>query len=103
MTARLLVLYGHPTDPAAFDQYYASTHTPLAKKIPGLRSFTTSSGGTRSPDGKGPYHVVAELDFDSLADLQKGFASPEGEAAGADVAKFATGGATLLWYELRDA
>ena len=36
----LTVLYGHPTDPAAFDAHYASTHVPLVEKIPGLESFT---------------------------------------------------------------
>ncbi len=36
----LTVCYGHPTDPAAFDAYYTSTHAPLVEKIPGLASFT---------------------------------------------------------------
>ena len=47
----LTVCYGHPADPAAFDSYYASTHRPLAEKIPGLLSFTArhcdSLDGTR--------------------------------------------------------
>jgi uncharacterized protein (TIGR02118 family) len=30
----LTVCYGHPAGPAAFDAYYASTHAPLAEKIP---------------------------------------------------------------------
>ena len=30
------VLYGHPTDPEAFEKYYAATHTPLALKINGM-------------------------------------------------------------------
>ncbi|MBV9173083.1 MAG: EthD family reductase, partial [Chloroflexi bacterium] len=94
---------GHPTNPSAFDQYYASTHVPLAKKIPGLRSFTTSTGSTASREGRAAYYLVAELDFDSVADLQKAFGTPEGEAAGADLANFATGGATTLWYEVRNA
>ena len=32
----LTVCYGHPTDPAAFDAYYTSTHAPLAEKTPGM-------------------------------------------------------------------
>jgi len=35
------------------------------------------------------------LHFDSLAAIQAGFGSPEGKAAGADVPKFATGGADI--------
>jgi uncharacterized protein (TIGR02118 family) len=36
---KLVVAYGPPEDPAAFDEHYASTHAPLAQKIPGLRRF----------------------------------------------------------------
>ncbi len=39
MTAKLLVLYRPPADAAAFDAYYATTHVPIAKKIPGLRGY----------------------------------------------------------------
>lgn len=34
----LIVCYGHPEDPAAFDEYYRTTHRPLADKIPGVRT-----------------------------------------------------------------
>jgi uncharacterized protein (TIGR02118 family) len=101
MPTRLLVLYGHPTDAAAFDAYYVGTHAPLVKRIPGLRSFTASSGEGGAPAGPAPYHLVGELDFDSLADLQAALGSPEGQAAAGDLQNFATGGATLVWYELR--
>jgi len=37
---RLTVLYGHPTDPDAFDRYYHSVHIPLAKKMKGLKGWT---------------------------------------------------------------
>ena len=37
---RLLVLYGHPTDPAAFDKYYQDRHIPIAKRMKGLRKWT---------------------------------------------------------------
>src|SRR5689334_22604991 len=36
---KLVVSYGAPDDPAAFDQHYASTHIPLVQKIPNLRRF----------------------------------------------------------------
>ena len=85
MPARLLVLYGHPTDPSAFDNYYASTHVPVAKKLPGLRSYTVSSGAIGTPEGKAASYLVAELDFDSLADLQSALGSPEGAAAAAEL------------------
>ena len=38
MTARLVILYGHPADPAAFEDYYANRHIPYASKhMPGVR------------------------------------------------------------------
>lgn len=103
MAARLLALYGHPTDPAAFDQYYAATHIPLAKQLPGLRSYTISRGGVGGPDGKAPYYLVAELNFDSVAAIQAALGSPAGAAAAGDLGKFASGGVTLVWYEVSNA
>ena len=31
---KVTVLYGPPSDPAAFEDYYANTHVPLAAKMP---------------------------------------------------------------------
>jgi uncharacterized protein (TIGR02118 family) len=92
---QLLVLYNTPADPAAFDRYYQQTHIPLAKKIPGLRSYVISNGPVQALAGIAP-HLIAILHFDSLADLNAALASPESEAAAADLSNFASGGATVL-------
>ena len=102
MAAKLLVLYGTPTDPAAFDRHYADVHTPLAKKIATLRSFETSRGQVVTPAGPAPYHLVVSLTFDSMADLQAALGSPEGQATAGDLQSFASGGATLLMFETED-
>jgi uncharacterized protein (TIGR02118 family) len=103
MAAKLLVLYNRPTDAAAFDKYYAETHTPIAKKIPGLRSFVVSTGAIVAPDGSpAPYQQIAELIFDSVADLQAGLASPEGRATASDLRNFAGAGVSLTVYETRE-
>jgi uncharacterized protein (TIGR02118 family) len=96
---KLVVCYGQPDDPAAFDSYYAETHVPLVQKIPNLRGFEAGKVlGT--PDGSSaPYYYLAELSFNSAEELQQAMGSAEGEAAGADVAKFATGGATVMIAE----
>lgn len=73
--AQLLVLYNTPADPAAFDRYYHEIHIPTAKKIPGLRSYRISNGPVRALVGSAP-HLVAILDFDSMADLSAALASP---------------------------
>ncbi|NLG77508.1 MAG: EthD family reductase [Xanthomonadaceae bacterium] len=100
--AKLVVLYKKAQDPAAFDAYYASTHAPLAKKIPGLRTFEISTGAVSTPQGDSNYQLVAILSFDSLEALQKGLASPEGQAAAADLANFAQAGVELLIFESKE-
>jgi uncharacterized protein (TIGR02118 family) len=96
--ARILVLYNPPADAAAFDKHYRETHIPLAKRIPGLRSYNISAAPPRVMAGT-PAHLVAELTFDSLADIDAGFASPEGQATAADLANFAQAGVTILIFD----
>jgi uncharacterized protein (TIGR02118 family) len=99
--AEVLVLYKTPKDPAAFDRYYAETHIPLAKKLPGLRKFQLSQGPVASVAGPSGVHLIATLTFDSVAAAQAAFASPEGQATAGDVPKFATGGADIMFYDTR--
>jgi uncharacterized protein (TIGR02118 family) len=96
---KLIVAYGAPEDPAAFDAHYASTHTPLVHKIPTLRRFEAGKVlGT--PDGSpAPYYYMAQLYFEDVEELQAAMGSAEGQAAAADVATFASGGATLMIAE----
>ena len=101
MTHRLLVQYGQPTDPAAFDQHYRDVHVGLAQKIPGLQRFTY--GHPKAIGGGDAPYLVAELDFESAEAFGAGMGSPEGAAAGADVGTFATGGATMSSYDVEDA
>ena len=96
--AQVLVLYNTPAEPAAFDRYYREKHIPLARKIPGLRAYLISSSAVQALAGSAPY-LVAILNFDSMADLNAALASPEGQAAAADLPNFASGGATLLIYD----
>jgi len=89
--ARLVVLYKTPKDAAAFDKHYFETHVPIAKSIPALRKYEVSKGPVASPAGASGYHLVATLYFDDIAAMQNAFASPEGQAAAADVRSFAPG------------
>ena len=87
--AQMIVLYKSPKDPATFDHHYATTHIPLAKKIPGLRKYEVSRGPIMTPFGPSAYHLVATLHFDDIQAMQSSFASPEGRAAGADAQSIA--------------
>jgi len=99
--AQLVALYRKPANAAAFDDYYYSTHVPKAKKVPGLRSYEVSSGPVASPQGDSPYHLVALLEFDSLAAIQAGLGAPEGQTAAADLANFAQAGVDLLMFDTK--
>lgn len=101
--ADVLVTYKTPKDPAAFDKYYAETHIPLAKKMPGLRKYRISKGGVVNPAGDSGVHLIAVLSFDSMAAIQAAFGSAEGQATAKDVRNFATGGADIIFYETTDA
>jgi uncharacterized protein (TIGR02118 family) len=93
---KLTVLYGPPTDPAAFDDYYTNTHVPLVDRMPGLQRFEASRV-VAAPDGdEPPYYRIAELWFESQEALQASMGSPEGQATAGDIPNFASGGATVL-------
>ena len=101
--AQLVVMYKTPRDAAAFDKHYAEKHIPLAKKIPGLRKYEISKGPVATPAGPSSYHLIATLSFDNLGALQSALGSAEGQAAGADVANFATGGAEMFFFDTKAA
>ena len=100
--ARLVVMYSKPADAAAFDAYYFKKHVPLAKTIPGLRSYEVNAGPVATPEGPSPYHLVAILTFDSMAAIGAAFASKEGQATAADLGKFAQAGVQMQMFDSRE-
>ncbi|HND51774.1 MAG TPA: EthD family reductase [Pirellulaceae bacterium] len=99
---RLLVLYGHPKDPEAFDRYYAEIHVPLAQRMRGLKKWTIGKVTGTPGDAPSPYYYIADLYADTREQLDAIIASPEGQAAVADVPNYATGGVTFLYTEVED-
>jgi uncharacterized protein (TIGR02118 family) len=100
--AKVVVMYKTPKNAEAFDRHYASTHIPLAKKIPGLKKYDISQGTVGSPAGPSGRHLVATLYFDSMSALQAALSSPEGQATAGDLANFADGGADLFMFDTKD-
>jgi uncharacterized protein (TIGR02118 family) len=93
---KLTAVYGHPTDPAAFEKYYAATHMPLVAKMSGVtRHEKAKVVGTPSGETP-PYHRMFEAWFESEAAMGAAMGSPTGKAVVADLANFATGGVTIL-------
>jgi uncharacterized protein (TIGR02118 family) len=99
---RLTVLYGQPTDPRAFDEYYAKTHIPIARKMRGWSRWTIEKVISKPGDPPSPYYLVVGLYAADMEELQRILATPESRAAADDVANFATGGATNLLTEVEE-
>src|ERR1017187_2275472 len=96
--AKVLVLYSTPSDVEAFDSYYRTTHIPIAKKLPGLLSYTINTQAPRVIAGMAP-HLVAELEFATMAAVDTALAPPEGQATAADFPNFAQAGVTILIFD----
>ncbi len=85
---KLIALYKAPDNPAEFDQHYSEVHTPLVKKMPGLRKLEAAKI-TGAPIGEPKHYLLAEMYFDSQDALNASMASPEGKAAARDLMSFA--------------
>ena len=99
--AKLFAIYQQPADAAAFDAHYFQKHVPLAKTIPGLRSYEVTHGDVMGMGGKHAVYLVAMLEFDSMAAIQAAMASPQGQATAADLANFAMAGVDVQMGETR--
>jgi uncharacterized protein (TIGR02118 family) len=97
--AQLVVTYKTPKDTEAFDKYYAETHIPLAKKLPGLTKYEISSGPVAAPAGSSGIHLIANLTFADVAAIKAALSSPQGLAAAGDLPNFATGGVDIVMFE----
>ena len=96
--ARMVVIYKTPEDPKAFDQHYFDVHIPMAKKLPGLRSYDVSRGPILTPAGGSTPYLIGTLHFDDMPAIRNAFASPEGQACAADRRLFAPHDADLQMY-----
>ena len=97
--AFVTVIYNAPKSAAAFEKYYWETHVPLVGQKQAEVGFTAAelTKFDATLDGKAPtYYRQAVLWFPSMADLEKGIATPGFKAIGDDLANFATGGLTAM-------
>ena len=99
--AKLFAVYQQPKDATAFDNYYFNKHVPLAKTIPGLKSYEVTSGAVMGMAGKHGVYLVAILEFDSLEAIGAAMASPQGQATAADLANFASAGVDVMMGETK--
>jgi uncharacterized protein (TIGR02118 family) len=91
----IVAIYGHPTDPAAFEEHYQNTHLPLVYAIPGVQDLTFHTSSVTPEGDPAENYRITTLRFASQTDLEAALMSAEGQAAVADLPNFATGGFTL--------
>jgi uncharacterized protein (TIGR02118 family) len=92
---RLIVLYNAPEDTDTFDAHYRDVHTPIVSRYPNLRDLRLSKldgVGGREP----AYYLMAEMVFDSAADLDEALASEAGAESAKDLRNFAGAGVTMF-------
>ena len=92
---RLIALYNVPEDPDVFDAHYRDVHSTIVARYPNLRDVTL----TRPLGVAGraaPFHLMAEMTFDSAADLDAALASEAGVESARDLRNFASAGVTLF-------
>ena len=93
---KVLVLYGEPADQDLFDAYFEETHRSLLAKIDRLDALSINRVAGAA-NGASPYRIVAELHFGSEGAMQEGLNSESGQKMARDFARFASGGATILF------
>jgi uncharacterized protein (TIGR02118 family) len=67
--------------------------------MPGVRQAENMRVVSASEGDPAPYYRVSQLSYESVDELRAGIASEDGSSTIADLANFATGGATLLIAE----
>lgn len=91
---KLIVVYGQPEDEAIFESYYRTTHIPLARRVPYCAAMESALAVSDAAGEKASFYRIATLTFDSESEMVACMSSEAGQAAFADIANFATGGAT---------
>ena len=99
MMHKLMVLYPPPTDPAAFRSHYEAVHLGLVARMPGLLA-SHHAFDVAGVAGPSPYFCIWEGLFADLPAMAAAMQSAAGQAVAADVANYATGGATVLHFHV---
>jgi uncharacterized protein (TIGR02118 family) len=92
---RLVVLYQKPDDTDAFDAHYRDVHMPIVTRYPNLRDVRLSKlAGVGGRDSA--YYLMAEMTFDTAADLDDAIMSEAGAESARDLRNFAGAGVTMF-------
>jgi uncharacterized protein (TIGR02118 family) len=95
MVKFVVVLHRKPgTSREQFQRYLADVHGPMAEAIPGLRRYVQNHVREDPSRADPGWDAVVELSWDGREEMERGWASPEGKRATADLEAFADLGRT---------
>jgi uncharacterized protein (TIGR02118 family) len=100
MTVKLTIVYDNPTDPAAFEAHYSTTHRELASKLPSVEKVEVAKVFPKEDGSPTPAYRTADLYFSDYDTACAALATPEGGAVIADIFEIATGGVRLLLSDI---
>ncbi|MEY4595136.1 MULTISPECIES: EthD family reductase [Methylomonas] len=95
--SKLIVIYPVPSNLEDFERRYAEEHIPMAiEKLVGKTKVVTSLITSNVNNAPARYHRVAEIYFNSTADLIVCLGSPGGQETAAHAIEISSGGAPLF-------
>lgn len=88
---KLMVLYGHPPNPAEFERYYLGVHMPLVATITGARRMEAAKCLPQADGSPPAFYRAFEMWFDGPEHMAAVLGTPEGTRVRADLANFTAG------------
>ena len=88
---KLIVLYGHPPNPAEFEKYYLDVHMPLVNAMKGARRMEAAKCLPQADGSPPAFYRIFEAWFDSPEHMAAVFGTPEGMKVRADGPNFTKG------------
>lgn len=100
MTVKLTIVYGNPTDEAAFEEHYRTRHAELAASFPDVLRVETAKVFPKEDGSPRPRWRTADLYFSDYDTACRAFLTPEAKAVLADAREMATGGVEFLLSDI---
>jgi uncharacterized protein (TIGR02118 family) len=95
---KLMVIFHQSSDMTELERQWSETFVAQAEQMPGLRRVAVSRVGGRLIE-QTQIHLVHEFFFEDESALRLALASPEGQAAGEALMRFAARDVTLVMAE----
>lgn len=93
---KVTVLYEHPQDEEAFEEYFKAHHLPMAKTMPGVSRIEITKFQSSADGGKPAYYKMAEIFFTSKSAMEETMGSPEGQSTIDDIHNLTSNGIKII-------